>query len=182
MFEVANWGEVANWKRKRVLAVASGGGHFIQLTRLLPAFAQHDVRFVTTSGSHRANVGNGRLHVIADGNRDKPLTVVRMAWQLFWILLRERPDVVITTGAACGYFALRLAKWQRRQTIWVDSIANADDLSMSGKKVRPYADLWMTQWPAVAERSGATYAGRVFPATPVSDQPVAAASSRGNAI
>ncbi len=45
-----------------------------------------------------------------------------MAAKLVWLLLKERPDIVITTGAAPGYFCLRLGKLLGARTIWIDSI------------------------------------------------------------
>jgi UDP-N-acetylglucosamine:LPS N-acetylglucosamine transferase len=78
------------------------------------------------------------------------------------ILLRERPDVIISTGAAPGYFALRLGKWFGARTIWVDSIANVEKLSLSGQRVGKYADLWLTQWPHLARPEGPYFMGGVL--------------------
>jgi UDP-N-acetylglucosamine:LPS N-acetylglucosamine transferase len=77
-------------------------------------------------------------------------------------LLAYRPDVVISTGALPGLVALTLAKVMRAQTIWVDSIANAEEMSMSGKHARRVADLWLSQWPHVAEAEGADYYGAIL--------------------
>ena len=51
---------------RRVLAVASGGGHWIQLSRLLPAFDECDVAFLTTLKSYRAQVDGARFYVVQD--------------------------------------------------------------------------------------------------------------------
>ena len=80
--------------------------------------------------------------------------LVRLGFQMLKILFRERPDIVISTGAAPGYFALRFGKWLKARTIWVDSIANVEHLSLSGQKVGRYADLWLTQWPDLAGSEG----------------------------
>jgi hypothetical protein len=69
---------------------------------------------------------------------------------------------VISTGALPGYFALRLAKLFGARTVWIDSIANAEELSMSGQKVRPYADLWLTQWAHLASAGGPEFRGSVL--------------------
>ena len=50
--------------------------------------------------------------------------------------MRLRPDVVITTGAAPGYFAVRIGKLLGARVVWVDSIANAEELSLSGPEGR----------------------------------------------
>jgi hypothetical protein len=76
--------------------------------------------------------------------------------------LVEKPDVVISTGAAPGYFAIRIGRLLRMRTIWIDSIANADELSMSGAKAGAFADLWLTQWPHLASQNGPKYLGNVL--------------------
>jgi len=85
-----------------------------------------------------------------------------LACNLIWIFIKEKPGVVISTGAAPGYFALLLGKWFGARTIWIDSMANIEDLSMSGSRVGRYADLWLTQWPHLAKSEGPHYAGGVL--------------------
>ncbi|WP_220347888.1 hypothetical protein [Alkalilimnicola ehrlichii] len=48
------------------------------------------------------------------------------------------------------------------KTIWVDSLANAEQLSVSGAKVRRFADLWLTQWEHLAAPDGPHYRGAVL--------------------
>jgi UDP-N-acetylglucosamine:LPS N-acetylglucosamine transferase len=85
-----------------------------------------------------------------------------MIFQVLWVLIKERPDVVISTGAAPGLIALRLGKWMGARTVWLDSIANVEALSMSGRKALPFADLTLSQWPDVAAREGCQYKGAVL--------------------
>lgn len=147
---------------KKILAVASGGGHWIQLLRMLPAFSAHEIVFISTLDSHRAQVAPARFYQVVDANRWHKLRLLRMAGKLLFILLRERPDVVISTGAAPGYFALRFAKLVGARTIWVDSIANAEQLSMSGLHAGRFADLWLTQWEHLARPEGPQFKGSVI--------------------
>ena len=70
-----------------------------------------------------------------------------------WTILRRfRPDVVITTGAAPGLVALALARLMGARTIWLESIANAEKLSMSGQLAGRIANLRLTQWAHLAQR------------------------------
>jgi UDP-N-acetylglucosamine:LPS N-acetylglucosamine transferase len=135
---------------RRILAVASSGGHWVQLCRLRPAFEGHDVAYLTTDAGHRDEVGDARFYVVGDANRWNKLALLRSAARITWILLRERPDVVISTGAAPGYIALRVAKLMRARTAWVDSVANVDELSLSGQMASRQADLCLTQWSHLA--------------------------------
>lgn len=146
----------------KVLLVASGGGHWVQLMRVASAFAEHECVYVTTLEGCKQQVGNCRLHVVNDANRWNKFGLLKLAIRLLMILLRERPDMIVSTGAAPGYFALRFGKMLGAQTAWVDSIANVEQLSMSGQQVGRFADMWLTQWPHLARPEGPHYQGAVL--------------------
>jgi UDP-N-acetylglucosamine:LPS N-acetylglucosamine transferase len=147
---------------KRVLAVSSGGGHWVQLLRLRPAFEGYDVVFVTVSPEYRSQVAGCRFHAVRDATRWNRFGLILQAVQIAWLLITIRPRVVVSTGAAPGYFALRLGKWLGVRTIWVDSIANVERLSMAGQMAGPYADLWLTQWDHLARPEGPHFMGSVI--------------------
>lgn len=148
--------------KKKVLAVASGGGHWIQLLRLRPAFSEADVVFVGVSPSYRSQVSRYKFYSVKDATRWEKTALVQTAVQLLWIILRERPDVVVSTGAAPGYLAIRIGKLLRAKTIWLDSIANVDCLSLSGELVGPHTDLWLTQWQNLERPNGPRFRGSVL--------------------
>jgi hypothetical protein len=117
---------------------------------MTPAFEDHDVAYLTTDAGHRSEVGAARFHVVNDANRWNKCALVLCAARVLWVLLRERPTVVISTGAAPGYLAIRFARMMGARTAWVDSVANVDELSMSGRMASETADLCLTQWPHLA--------------------------------
>lgn len=141
-------------RRVKVLAVSSGGGHWVELMRIMPAFDGADIACLTVNREYRSEANGWRFHVVNDATRWNKLAAAVMALRVLLIVLRERPDVIVTTGAAPGYFALRFGKWIGARTIWVDSIANVEELSLSGKMAGRCADLWLTQWPHLARASG----------------------------
>lgn len=150
-------------KKIKVVALSSGGGHWVQLLRLRPAFAGCDVVFATVKEGYRSDVGPGvEFRIIPDANRWNKLGLLRVLFGIFKLLWRERPDVVISTGAAPGYFAIRLGNLFGARTIWVDSIANGEELSLSGQKAGPHASLWLTQWAHLAKPNGPHYRGSVL--------------------
>ena len=146
----------------RVLAVSSGGGHWVQLLRLRPALEGSNILFVTVSDAYRADVPGERFRVIPDATRWNKLKLIRMGLKLAWIMVREWPDVVVSTGAAPGFFAVRIGRLMRARTVWVDSIANVEKMSMSGEMVCDKADLVLTQWPHLARRRAPLYKGSVL--------------------
>jgi hypothetical protein len=147
----------------KVLAIASGGGHWIQMRRLLPAFEGMDVAFVSVSSDYAADVPGRRFYAVRDAHRFEKASFVVLLAQLAWILLRERPKTVISTGSAPGLVCLVLAKLLlRAETVWIDSIANCEQLSSSGMQARRVADVWLTQWPQLQGERGPFYWGAVL--------------------
>ncbi len=147
---------------RKVLAVASGGGHWVQLRRVIPALEGHRVVYLTIHPTYRTDVPDAKVHIVNDATRWDRIGSLRMALRILWVVLREWPDVVLSTGAAPGFFAIFFGRLLGARTIWLDSIANVEEVSMSGRMVRRHADLWLTQWPHLAGPDGPECAGRVF--------------------
>lgn len=147
-------------KKQKILAVASSGGHWAELLSLSPVFDECDVVYVSTQ---KNSVGTPRRqYCVVDGNQWTKLRIVWMMAQIFFIVLIERPDLIISTGAAPGYFALRFGKMFGARTLWLESIANAEELSLSTVLVKPYADVLLTQWPHMAKAGGPLYKGSIL--------------------
>ena len=155
--------------RQRVLLVASGGGHWVQLQRIAPAFEEAERHFVTVRRDYRSKIGpDDRLHWVPDATRwNKIRLMATVLMMLFWILV-IRPKVIVSTGAAPGFFAILLGSRLGARTCWIDSIANTEKLSMSGQHARKHADLVLTQWEHLEEkaddsgRCAVEYSGRVM--------------------
>jgi UDP-N-acetylglucosamine:LPS N-acetylglucosamine transferase len=147
--------------KPKALAVASSGGHWMQLQRLIPAFEGYDIVFVTVLESYRRQVSN-KFYVVRDANRWNRFGLITLAATMAWIVHHEKPDVVVSTGAAPGYFAVLFGHLFGARTIWVDSMANVDHLSLSGRLAGKHADLWLTQWPHLARTDGPYHAGAVL--------------------
>ena len=146
----------------KVLAVASSGGHFDQLMMLREVFDSHGAHYATTDPDMaRARKIEG-AHQLPDCNLNQPL---RSLWCLFcsgWLVLKLRPKAVITTGAAPGLFCLLIGRLIGARTLWIDSVANADRLSLSGRIARHVAHGCLTQWEHLANDSGLQYAGSLL--------------------
>lgn len=139
----------------KIMAVSSGGGHWVQLMRLKPAFDDLNVFYVSLDPTAAIDVPGRRFYTIREASRKQKAGFFIAGFQLLIILLRERPRVVITTGSAPGLIALILARYLlRAKTIWIDSIANTERLSGSGRHAGKFADIWLTQWAHLAEPAG----------------------------
>jgi UDP-N-acetylglucosamine:LPS N-acetylglucosamine transferase len=146
-----------------LLAISSGGGHWVQLLRLRPAFEGCDVVYATVREGYHTDLGEDvDFRVIREANRWSKINLIRAAWGIFGLIAEVRPDVVVTTGAAPGYFGALFGKLFGARVVWVDSVANAEELSMSGRKAGGFVDLWLTQWPHLADRQGPHCFGSVL--------------------
>jgi UDP-N-acetylglucosamine:LPS N-acetylglucosamine transferase len=99
---------------------------------------------------------------VTDANRWERLKLLRMAVEVLWLVVRLRPDVVVTTGAAPGLAALAFGRLVGARTLWIDSIANSEQLSDSGRLATRLAHRCLTQWPHLAGADGVEYWGAVL--------------------
>lgn len=129
---------------------------------LRPAWNGLPVIYATVNKGYRNEVAPAPLFVVSDGNLESKLALVATCLSVLVLVLRVRPAVVVTTGAAPGFFGVVFGKLLGARTIWIDSIANAEELSVSGQKVRRFADLWLTQWQHLSEFRGPRYYGSVL--------------------
>lgn len=145
----------------KIFAVASVGGHWIQLLRILPALNGNEVIFASTKNSFAETVLNYKFNLIPDTNRNEILKIPNAIFKIFSLIKKIRPDVVITTGALPGLISLFAGKCYGAKTIWIDSIANVEKLSLSGKIASKFADRTYTQWPGLANQD-CLYHGNVL--------------------
>ena len=148
----------------RICLAASAGGHLSELLQLRECWRGWEHFFVTTSELvvSRLN-GSSRVYVVGEANRRQPLRLIAMLYRCLRVIVRERPDVVVSTGAAPGCLMCLMAKLTGARIIWLDSLANVDRISMSGRIVRRFADIFLVQWPHLVERyPGVEYLGEVI--------------------
>lgn len=146
---------------------ASAGGHMNQLLCLLQhndSWPEQPSFYVTTLKVLAPLLREkGPTYIVGECNRYHPfkafvtlLRGIRIAW-------KERPDVVITTGSMPLAFFCLAAKFLGARIIWIDSIANCEHFSLSGRLIKPFADLFLTQWPELAQKDKkAEFAGTIL--------------------
>jgi len=151
-------------KKQNICLVASAGGHLSQLLRLKECWSEKEIFFISTTEVVRTQLSQfGKVYIVGESNREHPGRVLRVWWRCVRIILRERPQVVISTGAAVGCMACFLGKLCRAKVIWIDSITNVERLSLSGRMVRYIADLFLVQWPELAKQyNKVEYTGAVI--------------------
>lgn len=150
-------------KKQKILAIASPGGHWIQLNKICNAMeSRFDIVYATPTAQYGSANSQRKIHNITDASADSKLKLIPLAFQLLMIMLKERPTAIISTGAAPGAIAVLIAKFLPIKTIWVDSIANVAKLSRSGEMVKKHANLVITQWEPLSDGKTIQYKGSVL--------------------
>ncbi|NLK41803.1 MAG: hypothetical protein GX298_07090 [Planctomycetes bacterium] len=148
----------------KICAVASAGGHMSELLKLEEVCKSHNLFFVSTTDVIQKKLQKiARTYIVGECNREHPLLTLKVMVKGLWIIKKEKPDVILSTGAAVGFIMCFWGKLRGAKVIWVDSIANAEKLSLSGRMIRPFADLILSQWPDVAAHyANVEYAGELI--------------------
>jgi len=151
-------------KKLQVCLTASAGGHMSQLLKVAESCKGCKTFCVTTRDVVREKLKEyGNVHIVGECNREHPLRVILVLMRCINVILRERPDVVISTGAAVGCIMCFLGKLLRAKVVWIDSITNVERLSLSGRMVKYIADLFLVQWPELTVKyKNVGYAGVVI--------------------
>ncbi|MBM7543072.1 PssD/Cps14F family polysaccharide biosynthesis glycosyltransferase [Amphibacillus cookii] len=155
-------------KKKKLLLIASIGGHLTQLLQLETWFKNYQYHIVTERSIISRKLSNQYpISLLLQGGRNYP---VRYVFKLFFntvksllIFLIKRPDIIITTGAHTAVPMCYLAKLFRRKVIFIESFAKSSSPTLSGRLVYPISDLFIVQWESMKEvYPKAVYGGCVY--------------------
>ncbi|MCE8014976.1 oligosaccharide biosynthesis protein Alg14 [Halomonas sp. MCCC 1A17488] len=127
---------------------ASFGGHWAQLKRLAELIECDERLFVSTSREQNSSAN----FYLDDFNVRELWCGARQLPRAMSIVRKSRPDLIVSTGAAPGLLILFAGFLMGRKTIWVDSIANSRQLSLSGRAACLFATQVLTQWPELATK------------------------------
>ncbi len=139
--------EAAHVEPRRVCLAYSPGGHKAELDRALAGIRLLDACHVTFDDGRKPpplEPGH-RRHFVRHPRRSPGRTLVN-AWQSLAILRRERPALVISTGADVAVPLLLLAKCTGARVIFIET-AGSSEPTLAGRLIYPFADLFVVQWP-----------------------------------
>ncbi len=149
-------------RRQRVLLVCSPGGHLQQMLALKPAWESFDTSWVTLAGSDVEHILRNQDVVLAHGPTNRSLRkLARNVLLAARVLLRERPDAILSTGAAIAVPFFLLGRIVGARLVYVESLTRTEGLSLSGRLVAPLAHEQFVQWPG-AVRGRARYVGSIL--------------------
>lgn len=133
-------------QKLRVLFVGSAGGHLAQLIQLGAWSQQHDRLWVTFQlPDAESLLANERViwgHHPTTRNIPNLIRNIGLAWK---VIRRERPDVIVSSGAAIAVPFFWLGRAHGARTVYIEVIDRMDTRTLTARLVSPVTDLFATQ-------------------------------------
>lgn len=127
----------------KLCLTCTNGGHLIEMLQLMEAFEGHDYFFVTLNAEDTKDLSPAyRLRKF----QSVPLTLICTCLFSWWILLKERPNVIISTGATFTVPFCYVGKLFGMKIIFIETFTKIHSKSGAGRRVYPIADLFLVQW------------------------------------
>jgi beta-1,4-N-acetylglucosaminyltransferase len=137
----------------KIMLVCSTGGHFSTCQQLRPFWQAHDRLWVTFRiPATEAALKDEKVYwAWSPTNRNIPNLIrnLLLAWK---VLRREKPAVVISTGAGVGVPFLVLARLLGSQTVFIESITRVSDISLSAKLALPFLHVLYVHWEQLQQK------------------------------
>lgn len=138
--------KVAN-KPHKLCLVGSSGGHLTQMYILKP-FWKDKKRFWVTFDKEdaRSLLKDEEVHYCySPTNRSIKALLINtvVAWK---ILRKERPDLIISCGAAVAVPFFYLGKLFGAKLVYIEIFDRIDKPTVTGRMVYPIADAFIVQW------------------------------------
>ena len=155
---------------KKVMFISSMGGHLTELMQLKIIFKNYDYKIITEK--HKSTLGlkaryKSKIDYLLAGNKDHMLRYLYVLpynfIKSFIMFLKFKPDVIVTTGAHTCVAMCYIAKIFRKKVIYIESCANIETKTLTGKLIYPIADKFIGQWKSMLKLyPKAIYEGWIF--------------------
>ena len=136
-----------NIKNIKVCLVGSSGGHLTHLYMLKP-FWNDKNRFWVTFDKMDANSilkDEKVYHCYFPTNRNV-INLIKNTFLAIKILHKEKPDIIISSGAAVAVPFFWLGKIKGVKTVYIEVFDRIDKPTLTGKLVYPVTDKFIVQW------------------------------------
>ncbi|NOZ81738.1 MAG: hypothetical protein GXO63_01150 [Candidatus Micrarchaeota archaeon] len=135
----------------KVCLISSAGGHLTEILQLREAFEKYEHFFVTFNRNDVKHKLRGkRVYFICDPKRN-PFKFVKNFFQTLKIFLKEKPNVIISTGAGMALPMILLGKIFRKKVVFIESMAAVYRPSFAGRIAYHLSDLFIIQWKQLSK-------------------------------
>lgn len=151
---------------KKICFIASTGGHFEQIMMLKPLMDKYKSFIVTEKTGYSVIKDNRKVYYLKQVNRNERTFIFKMIANTissFNIFLKEKPDVVISTGALASIPMCLLSKIFKKKVIFIESFAKINSPTLTGKLIYKFADRFYVQWEEMKKfYPNAIYRGGIY--------------------
>ena len=156
-------------KNKKVLFISSTGGHLDELLQLKELFKKYDSYIITEKTKSTIDLKDkySKVNYLVYGTKDHFITYIfKFIYNVFKSLIlfiKIRPKVIVTTGTHTAVPMCYIGKLFFRKIIYIETIANSETKTLSGKLVYPIADTFIVQWESMLKLyPKAIYGGWIY--------------------
>lgn len=150
----------------KICFAASSGGHYEQLLMLRPLMDKYDSFVITEETLYKSELQGKKTYYLKQVNRREKTFLFCMLINTIRslnIYIREKPDVVISTGVLAVIPICLIAKLFGRKLIYIESFAKVTSSTLSGKLLYKFADRFYVQWePMLEVFPNAVYLGGIY--------------------
>ena len=151
--------------KTKVCIPTSSGGHLTHMRMLAPVLDAASDRFWVTFDKEDANTaleGERVYHCFFPTNRNIP-NLIRNTGLAIKVLRKERPDLIISSGAAIAVPFFYIGKLLGAKTIYIEVFDRIDKSTLTGRLVGRVTDLFVVQWDEQTEvYPGSVNLGSIF--------------------
>ena len=131
----------------KVCLVGSSGGHLTHLYLLKP-FWENEERFWVTFDKEDARgiLKDEKMYPCYFPTNRNIKNLIKNTLLAFNVLRNEKPDVIISSGAAVAVPFFYLGKLFGVKTVYIEVFDRIDSPTLTGKLVYPVTDKFIVQW------------------------------------
>ena len=157
-------------KKKKVLFISSTGGHLSELLQLSPLFEKYDYYIITEKDKANETLKDKykeRLYFLPYGTRSKLFSYIfkylYLCIKTVFYYFKIRPKVIVTTGTHTAGPMCILGKIFGSKIIYIETFANTNKKTATGRLIYPIADLFIVQWEEMLKiYPKAKYGGSIY--------------------
>ncbi|MEM3374576.1 MAG: PssD/Cps14F family polysaccharide biosynthesis glycosyltransferase [Candidatus Woesearchaeota archaeon] len=150
---------------KKICLIASAGGHLNEILEFKKFIDKNLIYIVTQKREDSYSLNYKNIYFIQDTGRNF-YHVLKNIYDSFKIFLKEKPDIVISTGAGSALETMYIAKLFGKKVIFIESFSRFNSLSLTGKLIYPFADKFFVQWKSMLKYKKAEYIGQLLTIEP----------------
>lgn len=155
---------------KKVLFISSTGGHLSEMMMLNDLFKKYDYHIITEKTKTTKNLKDKyheRINYLIYGTKDHPFSypfkLLANCFKSVYFYFKIRPDFIVTTGAHTAGPMCCLGKIFGSRIIYIETFANMNTKTITGKLIYKFADLFIVQWKSMLKLyPKAIYGGWIY--------------------